>query len=390
MTMRAMTFRHGSFRSIDDSTLTFYIAMRLGCAGPQGECEHMKIMIATVAMFLANVVLAQAPPLLPCKNGHVKCALEARDKSPVRNKSFWAAALAKPVEQRVGVAPEELLVYLNLDNIVMGVPKVPRAVEVSADFLKDVNDAFAELPAVVKNLIGKKLAGIYFVKDLGGTGFAIHVQGGWFSSDAGIIVLDVNVLERQTANAWATWKENMPFRADPSHELDAQIENAAGDNRKNAIQYILLHEMGHIIAIGEKIHPRWDGPASNVDGFPFAKSSWRLVPEFGRYESTFEKQFGLRQKVVYYTGAQLNASQMRETYSQLATTNFPTLYAATRPDDDFAESFVSYVHSVVMKRPWEISLYADGKLVKSYKSCWEEKRCAEKRRILEETLGIRK
>ena len=50
------------------------------------------------------------------------------------------------------------------------------------------------------------------------------------------------------------------------------------------------------------------------------------------------------------------------------------------------ESFVSYVHTVLLKRPLEIRLYRDGRIAKTYRSCWEEKRCAEKRKFLEEFL----
>ncbi len=350
----------------------------------------MKIVLAIAATLSACLATAQEPLAIPCKYGDVKCAFEAREKSPVRSKSFWAAVLAKPVEQRVSSAPDELLVYVNLDNIASGVPNRPHAAILPADFQKNVRNAIDELPPSVKALIDKKLVGIYFVKDLGGTGFTDYVHGDSLNRDAGFIVLDVDVLMRQTANAWATWKENTPFKPDTSYALQAQIENESGDNRKNAIQYILLHELGHIISIGENIHPRWDGPASSVEKFPFAMLSWKLIPDAPRYESIFDKAFPLRQKLVYYFGAQLNGSQMLEAYEQFATTNFPTLYAATRPGDDFAESFVSYVHSVVMKRPWEIRLYTDGKLAKSYKSCWEEKRCAEKRRILEEIIGVSK
>ena len=77
---------------------------------------------------------------------------------------------------------------------------------------------------------------------------------------------------------------------------------------------------------------------------------------------------------------------MAAAYGSLEKTNFPTLYAATTPGDDFAESFVSYVHTALMKRPWEITIRKDGEVVKSYRTCWEEPRCAAKRRILEDLL----
>lgn len=342
-----------------------------------------------VPTFVAN---AQQPPALPCMFDDVKCAATARLKSPTRNKFYWSAAFAKPLEQRFGTAPDELLIYLNLDNISAGYPNRPHAASLPADLQRDVHDAIAELPASLKQLIDKKLAGIYFVKDLGGTGYTDYVRGGWFSRDAGFIVLDMDVLEKQKANAWATWKENTPFKPDPAYKLETVIEAPGEDNRKNAIQYILLHELGHILSIGEKIHPSWeDRPKSepNLDAFPFAKLSWAIDHAGDRYTSRFDAAFPERSDVVYYFGAKLDGKNVIPTYEKLQRTDFPTLYASTRPGDDFAESFASYVHTVLMKRPWEIRVFVDGKLGKTYRLCWEEKRCAEKRRLLEEFLGIK-
>ena len=80
---------------------------------------------------------------------------------------------------------------------------------------------------------------------------------------------------------------------------------------------------------------------------------------------------------------------MVETYAALEKTNFPTLYAATNPFDDFAESFASYVHTVLMRKPFAVRIYRDGRLEKEYGSCWDQPRCAEKRKILEGLLAPR-
>jgi len=64
------------------------------------------------------------------------------------------------------------------------------------------------------------------------------------------------------------------------------------------------------------------------------------------------------------------------------------LYSATRPGDDFAEAFASYVHTVLMRKPWEIRIYANGKQAKVYGPCWSEARCAGKKKILERFLGV--
>lgn len=350
------------------------------------------ILVTLLTAGLQTAAFAQTSVVLPCQNDDKKCATELRSQSPIKKMSYWKSAFKKPVEQRVGSAPDELVAYLNLDNIVGGFANRPQAAIPPEEFLKDVNDAIAELPEQVKRLISKKLAGVYFVKDLGGTGYTDFINKGIFGPNAGFIVLDIDVLSKSTANAWATWKERSPFNADPQYRLDATIEASGQDNRKNEIQYILLHELGHILSLGEKIHPQW-GQSKNkisLDRYPFAMISWKNGDQSdSRYISQFESQFPLRKDTVYYFGAKLNGNQMAGVYDQLENTNFPTLYAATSLEDDFAESFVSYVHTVMLKRPLEIRIYHDGQIVKTYKSCWEEKRCATKRKFLEEFLKSR-
>ena len=119
------------------------------------------------------------------------------------------------------------------------------------------------------------------------------------------------------------------------------------------------------------------------------KSSWTVSAADNRYESVFDQTFPQRREVVYYLEPKLPAEQMAGTYENLERTNYPTLYAATVPADDFAEAFASYVHTVLMKKPFEIRIYRDGKIAKVYKSCWTQQRCAEKRAILERFLGDR-
>ena len=346
------------------------------------------VQVALIIAGLQTAAFAQASIVLPCQNNDRKCAAALRSQSPIKKMSYWESAFKKSVEKRIGSAPDELVAYLILDNIVGGFPNKPQAVAIPGDFLKDVSDAIAELPWQVRQLIARKLAGIYFVKDLGGTGYTDYINGGI----SGFIVLDIDVLSKSTANAWAAWKERTPFNADPRYRLDAIIEANGRDNRKNAIKYILLHELGHILSMGEKIHPQWGQPKNKIslEHYPFARLSWETGNQNdSRYISRFEMQFPLRKNIVYYFGAKLNGDQMAVAYDQLEGTNFPTLYAATSPSDDFAESFVSYVHTVMLKRPLEIRIYRDGQVAKTYQSCWEEKRCAAKRKFLEELLKSR-
>lgn len=343
----------------------------------------IKLLAVTVLAFGTALGIAAQTLELPCPQDDKACAMRASLSSPVLTKSFWRPFFDRPLEQRVAAAPVELLQFLTLQNILEGFPNRPQTAAMPPDFIQDVEEALAEIPAVIRQRLASRLAGIFFVKNLGGTGLTDYARGRWFESDAGYIVLDMDVLTPLTANGWASWKENTPFRLDPKFRLEARIASDSQNNRKNAVQYILLHEIAHVLSIGEKFHPPWDAKPQSLTAYEFARLSWDIELPKQSYISHFDTRFTLRKEVVYYLGARLPASQMRTVYDQLESTNFATLYAATNPGDDFAESFVSYVNAVLLERPNEINIYEEGRLIKTYPSCWQHVRCASKRSVLE-------
>jgi hypothetical protein len=348
------------------------------------------LIFGLIFISFAEPAISQGEPQLPCGYADKECAAKARHGHIVTKLDYWNAAFAKPLDQRIGAAPPELVEYLNLDNIQNGYPNKPHTAALPADFLADVQQAFSELPAEVKRLLSAKLAGIYFVEDLGGTGYSEAIADKSGKPIAGLLVLDRAALADRTANAWSTWKENTPFEAQPNFRLVSEIEFPKQDNRKNAIQYILLHELAHILAVGEKIHPPWDIEPKNVQStsdYPFFLLSWAIAKEDNRYVTLFDSAFPQRKDVVYYFGAKLPADQMVDTYANLERTNFSTLYSVVRPGDDFAEAFANYVHVVLMKKPFAIRIYIDGKIAKIYASCWDQQRCTEKRKLLERFLN---
>jgi hypothetical protein len=342
-----------------------------------------------VLLALACPGAAAQPAILPCEATDRACAYEALPRLPAKSISFWADAFKRPVEQRIGAAPPGLLTLLWLDVIAQGFPNAPSASTVADDLLSDVRQAFAEIPAPVKRRLARQLAGIYFADDFGGTGFSDVIRDSKGTPVAAFVVLDPSVLRKRTANEWATWKENTPFKPDPRIALTATIEKPADDTRKQAIQYILLHELGHVLSVGSQVHPDWNlAPAKvpQTEQYPFFDLSWFIDRARSRYVTRFDDRFPQRGEVVYYFGARIPASGMGAVYDALERTNFPTLYAATHPGDDFAESVASYVHVVMMGKPFEITISEDGRVAKRYGACWSEARCAEKRRMLEALL----
>ena len=343
----------------------------------------------SLVFVLATCSLAWGEDAAPdCKAGDKECIQRVIVASPAKKIDFWRSSFDKPLAQRVGPAPPEIVRLLTLDNLYHGYPERPRVSIVKDDMRADVIAALEAIPEPVKRRLGDRLAGILFVDDFGGTGFTDSIIDDHGRKTKAFVVLDPGVLEKRTANAWATWKENTPFKPDGHHQLAATIEKPADDTRRQAIQYILLHELGHVLAAGGPFHPDWNLAISAIpdERYPFFDLSWSVDRRNNVYASRFDAELPERKSVVYYFGAKLDAASMATVYEHLERTNFPTLYSATHPGDDFAESFASYVHGVMMGKPFEIVISNDGHVVKRYGSCWNEERCAGKRRILEEFL----
>ena len=339
---------------------------------------------AGVALFALAAFSSGAIAAVSCPPGDKACLLKAMKANPVLSSSYWKVPLGKPLLERIGTATPEVVEYLQLDVAVNDIPNKPRAAAADPAFMADLRRAFDGIPAPIKKLLEAKLGGIVLAEDFGGTGFT-EATG---DRRIGFIVLDRAVLSKQTANAWATWKDNTPFRPDPGWRLETRIEDKGRDDRVHAIQYILLHEIGHVLSLGAGVHPHWTEDPKNVNAskYYFFGLSWKV--EGGRYATRFDADFPRRRDVRFYFGAKLDGADMLPVYESLEKTSFPTLYAATHPGDDFAESFASYVHVAMMGRGHEVRLYRQGKLVKAIGPCWGQPRCAYKRTALENALGL--
>lgn len=337
---------------------------------------------------------AQERPALPCSDTDRTCAFSVLFSHSVRYLDSWAGNFRLPLEARVGAAPPELIEFLNLVSILNEKPNRPRAAAPDPAFANDVRLALAELPAQIRRLIAPRLAGVFIVEDINGTAWVDEILDANGVAVAGMIALSKSKLAAHTANSWASWKENTPFTPHPGFRLELQIASGAQNSRKNAIQYILLHEFGHLLAIGRNLHPSWNVEPKNlesVESYPYFLQTWSIAKEENRFRTRFDDNlFPQRPSIRYYDDQpKLPASEALAVYQNLEKTDLPTLYAAERPADDFAEAFVTYVHTILMKRPFLVSLYQDNVLTKTYKACWDEARCADKRRILEKFLGIR-
>ncbi len=348
--------------------------------------KHLRrlCLFGTTALVLAGCTMGGA---MVCKDSDRACQERALNSHAIKSVAAWRAELDKPIAQRVGTASAGLVEFVTLDNQLNGFVERPSIPILDAGFLADFTAALQELPPEVLRAVENRLVGIRFVANLGGSGYTDYVYDAAGRIAGAFVVFDAAVFQSMTANQWATWKERTPFKPEPAYSLEARIEEAPLDTRQNALQYILLHELGHVASVGRNMHPNWNASvqrqAASTEKFPFFDTTWTLDPVGGTVPSRFDREFVQRKDVVYYGVARLPAAAMASTYASLEHTSFATLYAATSPGDDFAEAFANYVHVVKLKRPWQIVLAKDGQVIKTIKPCWDEARCADKRRLLE-------
>lgn len=274
-----------------------------------------------------------------------------------RSLANWQDLQQKPFEDRILPAPDLLLDYLRLDNRLNGYAGVPTAPKDWRPFASDVHAVMAEFPPPVQKHLRDHVLGVFLVTDLGSTAYNDAFTD-FPSHHMGFIVLDVSALD-QAANAWATWREKTPFSDSSDIQVTVRIADDRQDDRRHAISFTLLHELGHLVGAAKSAHSLW-WAGGNPSVYPFSAQSWKL--ENGNIVSRWDNAFRDRHKVRFYATEQfrLPSSALLGAYSQLLKTDFVSLYASTGVYEDFAETYAMYVHVVMQKRPWTLSVAEDG------------------------------
>ena len=314
---------------------------------------------------------------------------EKWEKNPCAKIPYWGEKWKKtPLSERIKEAPAELIKKIHIENEFEGFKERPSPVKPPPELFEAMRSIQASMPGNLEAILYERFIGLFAVRELGGTGYAEAIYDSVGNEKYGLIVLDVDVLMKKKANEWATWKENSFFRpkADGKVKLKAVIEEE-DDTVVNAVRYIMLHEMGHILGMISKAHSSWiDWFAKkkiSMD-YPFQILSWKLTKD-SQVISLFDDKFPERKSIRVYSfeKAELTNEQIPVTFDKLQKhTNFPTLHAGQSLWEDFAESFATYFHVVIDKRPWEITIEQEDQPDIVVESCWEQERCKRKKEYM--------
>ncbi len=311
-------------------------------------------------------------------------------KNPSFRIAYWGTGWKSlPLAQRISAAPAELVEKILVENKIQGFDEHPEPAPPLPEVTAALESIEWSLPPAVRGLLEDRLVGVFCVRDLGGTGYADVVYDREEQESFGLIVLDMDVLRQRSANDWATWKERGFFQAPAEGEpnVEVRIEPPENDTVENAVRFILLHEIGHVLGMVSRAHASWvdwqEGKPVPMDA-PFVQLSWRPDSE-DVFRSRFDGVFPQRRHVRAYgfDRSDLTAAQMTGTYRALAQhTNFPTLPAAQSPWEDFAESFATYIHVGLDGRPRTATVMRDQKPVLHVATRWEDSRLTDKRRFM--------
>lgn len=264
---------------------------------------------------------------------------------------LWEDFLRRPLDQRRGPAPQELIDFIARHNQATGSSAVARTCAPCPGLDADLDAAIAGLPPSVLSQLAPCLLGVFTMDGTGASAVSSVVSGPEGEIIGAFVAIDAGALDDVSANSWFERRENLPFDAAAGLRLEAHIADPAQDDRTAALQYVLLHEFGHVLAACRGLAPMWwRGAARRLPSYPLLELCWQAAPD-GRFAPRAAHDFALRRELVWRGAPRLSLADADAAYTALRGTGFPTLYAASSVHEDIADSFAGYVHVRLMGRP---------------------------------------
>lgn len=298
---------------------------------------------------------------------------------------YWKARQRLPVHERILALPPEVCDLVHRVNLASGLDAVPVPAAPTPLLREALGDAIRGMPASVLELVGPLLLGVCLGHGLGSSGITDIVADEQGQILGCVVLLDVGLLAPHGANSWATWKENLPFLHGGEYALAATIAAPGQDTLAGAMQYLLLHEFGHVLSAGYAFLPAWWAPVPDQP-FAWLDLSWRVDAD-GRFAPLPGSDFDLRGAVDFYGKRKLDSVDLVTACAGLEGSDFASLYGATNPYDDFAECFASYAHCALLGRPQVLEVHAGGQPVATLEGFWDSGRSVPKRRFMQCLLG---
>jgi len=307
----------------------------------------------------------------------------------VRRASYWGDDWRDlPLAERARPLPADALPSLREQlSDGRGASKVAPAG--GAEYMQeDLRAVLADLPPPVQRLIADRLIGVFLVENLGGNseenqnvGLALEVAGLWRQHFGTVILIDRDETDMKANQAMAGM-EYVPDGEYRGVSVETRMARRDANDRRTTLRYVLLHELGHLIDYDRGITPWHFRYGDDTSDCGFTCLSW-ITPDRHRFSARIDAAI----KRMHEGDYDAYLKELPQTFADLSKTNFPSFYAATLPEEDFAESFAQYVHSVMLGQPWRLTLRVGGTITSQLGSCFVDRRCPGKKAYFDHLLS---
>ena len=285
-------------------------------------------------LLIAGLFIMIIAGSVSCKSGSV-----VREQQPdlsYKRIENYDTDFDKDLIERVGMPPEIVLSYFSrADNMPAYTAYKPTEAEMSI-----IEKELELLPLLHRQILEKRLAGIYFIENFLGSGLADYIIG-----DDGtvytILIFNPRVLQ-SSLSEYVSYKENSCFiRDDSSTRVEIELSETF-----SGFLYILLHESTHCIDYVERFTPWVEPHMLRVQGPSQRDTSFtrRVWKDYSVLNASV--QFPYKEEITFYgfnNGPKLKISDAVEVYQALEDSPFVSLYSSLNWADDFAE-YITFYH----------------------------------------------
>lgn len=250
------------------------------------------------------------------------------------------------------------------------------------DIQQEFENIYQKWPKTLRLFADKHIYRILIVQGIHTTARIFQIN----NTDQFVIVVNEKVLTKD-ANTWMTETEELVFNYSIIEEseyslakekLEVVIENE-NDNILT-LENILVHEIGHAFGVIKGITTNFNQKIDSCFKFNFFEKNYtnRVVFE------TKNKYADDYKAMTYYADPfeKLSFLNYADLINNLEKTPFPTMYASNNHLEFFAETFYSYVHCELQKKPFKYILTdSNGNVTEVFNGITEE-RCAYERNII--------
>jgi len=274
--------------------------------------EYMKKTLSIVLL----VSLLSSCAILPKKNiQDIHFALNAKN---------YTFDLSQSIDNRINTTPDFLIDYLNkIDNVSSYSKYSP-----SQEDRRVLEKYYQLLPSKYKELLSKKLIGVFFVNSFMGGGMTeiVYMDNIPFV----IVVLNPKILS-ETLSEWMTYRDSSPY-----YKSDKIKMRSVCTSNDKAVLHTMLHETSHIYDFYNEISGGF--VEKKVKRYTFSADVWKDA-----HHPIIDYDFENRKIIkLYVSGEKLNMSEAIIEYQKLKDTPFASIYGTQNIVEDFAEAFTWY------------------------------------------------